>query len=153
MLIAWRIVKSRHAAAAFDGEGARLFGGRWNSPGVPAVYTSESRALALLEVLTGLGDAKRLDSYLLIPAHIPDTSVVQLDRRNLPANWDAYPPPAATQSVGDRWIKEQQSAALRVPSVLVPAEWNYVLNPRHPDFGSIVVGPPEPLLLDPRLIG
>jgi len=120
---------------------------------VPAVHASESRALALLEVLTGLGDAKRLGSYVLIPAHIPDTSVVQLDRRDLPANWDAYPPPAATQSVGDQWIKEQRSAVLRVPSVLVPAEWNYVLNPRHPEFGSIVVGPPQPLLLDPRLIG
>ncbi len=66
MVTAWRIVKSRVSTAAFDGEGARLFGGRWNSPGVPAVYASESRALALLEVLVGLGDTTQLDAYVLL---------------------------------------------------------------------------------------
>lgn len=153
MVTAWRIVKSRLATAGFDGEGARLFGGRWNSPGVPAVYASESRALALLEVLAGLGDTTRLDAYVLIPAHFPESLVTVLDLRTLPGNWDTYPPPAAAQSVGDQWIKAAGSAVLKVPSVLVQGEWHYVLNPRHPDFGEVRVGPPEPLLLDPRLLG
>lgn len=153
MVTIWRIVKGRHAATAFDGEGARLYGGRWNSPGVAVVYASESRALALLEVLAGLGDTTRLDAYVLIPARFPESLLTAVDPGTLPEGWETYPPPAAAQGVGDRWIKTGVSAALKVPSVLVPGEWNYVLNPRHPDFGSVRIGPPELLLLDPRLLG
>jgi len=149
----WRIVKGRHAATAFDGEGARLYGGRWNSPGVPAVYASESRALALLEVLAGLGDTTRLDAYVLLPASFPESLVTPIDLGTLPGGWDTYPPPAAAQGVGDQWIRESVSAVLKVPSVLVPGEWNYILNPRHPDFSAVRIGPVEPLLLDPRLLG
>lgn len=153
MITGWRIVKRRHAAAAFVGEGARLYGGRWNSPGVPAVYASESRALALLEVLAGLGNTAGLDAYVLIPAHFPESLVTAVNLGTLPEGWDTYPPPSAAQGVGNQWIKEGASAVLKVPSVLVPGEWNYVLNPRHPDFSAVRIGPPEPLLLDPRLLG
>ena len=151
MATAWRIVKRRHAAGAFHGEGARLFGGRWNSPGTAAVYASESRALAMLEMLAGLGGTDRLDSYVLIAARFPDSLVTVLDPTSLPEEWNAYPPRAATQTIGDRWIRGGGSAILRVPSVLVPAECNYVLNPHHPDFGLIDVGTPEQVSLDPRL--
>ena len=152
MLTVWRITKSRLGDTAFDGEGARLFGGRWNSPGVPAVYASETRALAMLEVLAGLGETAKLDSYVLIGASLDESLVIELPPKALPASWRAYPPPPAVQAVGDRWLADAASPALRVPSALVPHEWNYVLNPRHPDFGQIQIGAPEPVPLDPRLL-
>jgi len=120
---------------------------------VAVVYASESKALALLEVLAGLGDTTRLDAYVLIPARFPESLVKAAELRTLPEGWETYPPPAAAQGVGDLWIKAGASAVLKVPSVLVPGEWNYVLNPRHPDFSAIRIGPPEPLLLDSRLLG
>jgi len=149
---AWRIVKGRHAERAFDGEGARLYGGRWNSPGVPAVYASESRALATLEVLAGLQTNTPLPGYVLIPAEFEDSLVLALDLNEVPADWRQNPPASSTQRLGDDWIARGKSAVLRVPSALVPKESNYVLNPRHPDFSAIRVGGPEPLSMDPRLL-
>lgn len=145
------MVKTRRVAEAFDGEGARLHGGRWNSPGRAAVYASETRALATLEILAGLGGTPRLPGYSLIPVTFDDELVEAVSVASLPTGWDARPPGAASQGVGDAWLAAATSAVLRVPSVIVPAEYNYVLNPRHRDFGAIVVGQPAPLAIDPRL--
>ena len=149
---AWRIVKERHANDAWDGEGARLYGGRWNSPGVPAVYASESRALATLEVLAGLQTNSPLPAYVLIPAEFDDSLVLEVELKEVPADWRTHPPPPSTQQLGDVWIGEGRSAVLRVPSALVPKESNYVLNPRHPDFSAIRIGEAEPISIDPRLL-
>lgn len=149
---AWRIVKERHVETAFDGEGARLFGGRWNSPGVPAVYASESRALATLEVLAGLQTNSLLPGYVLIPAEFDGSLVVAIELDEVPADWRQNPPAPSTQRLGDDWIARGKSAVLRVPSALVPKESNFVLNPRHPDFSAIRVQEPEPLSMDPRLL-
>jgi RES domain-containing protein len=148
---AWRVVKTRWVAGAFDGEGARLHGGRWNSPGSAAVYTSETRALATLEILAGLGGTPSLPDYSLIQVTFDDELVEAVSMSSLPTGWDARPPGTASQGVGDAWLAAETSAVLRVPSVIVPAECNYVLNPRHRDFGAIVVGEPAPLAIDPRL--
>ena len=152
MLRAWRINKKRHAEEAFDGEGARLYGGRWNSPGVQAVYASESRALATLEVLAGLQTNSPLPGYVLIPAEFDESLVVAIELEDVPADWKQNPPAPSTQQLGDEWIARGESAVLRVPSALVPRESNYVLNPRHPDFSTIRVGEPEPVTMDPRLL-
>jgi RES domain-containing protein len=149
---AWRIVKKRHAEEAFDGEGARLYGGRWTSPGFQAVYASESRALATLEVLAGLQTNSPLPGYVLIPAEFDDSLVVAIELEDVPADWRQNPPAPSTQRLGDEWIARRESAVLRVPSALVPRESNYVLNPRHPDFSTIRVGEPEPVAMDPRLL-
>jgi RES domain-containing protein len=148
---AWRIVKKRQAEAAFDGEGARLYGGRWNSPGVSAVYTSDSRALATLEVLAGLQTNLPLSAYVLIPAEFDDSLVVAVELEKLPADWNQNPPTTSTQRIGDDWISSGRSVVLRVPSALVPQESNYLFNPRHPGFSAVTVGKPEPLSLDSRL--
>lgn len=148
----WRIVKGKHAERAFDGEGARLYGGRWNSPGVPAVYASESRALATLEVLAGLQTNTPLPEYVLIPAEFDESLVLAVELDEVPADWRQNPPPPSTQRLGDDWIARGESAVLRVPSALVPKESNHVLNPRHPGFSAIRVGKPEPLSMDPRLL-
>lgn len=149
---AWRIVKKRHAELAFDGEGARLYGGRWNSHGVPVVYASESRALATLEVLAGLQTKTPLPEYVLIPTEFDDSLVVAIELGELPADWRANPPPPSTRRLGNDWIAGGASPVLKVPSALVPQESNYLFNPRHPAFLEVNVGPPEPLAMDPRLI-
>ena len=155
MIEAWRIVKRRYIDTAFDGEGARRFGGRWNSPGRPVVYVSESRALATLEILAGLGTTGPLPAWVTIGVRLPAEIVVSvedlLDPAGLPDGWNAAPPTFVSQGIGDRWLEEAPSAVLRVPSVIVPAEHNYLLNPRHPEFARIEIGEPEELRLDPRL--
>ncbi|MGB7923524.1 MAG: RES family NAD+ phosphorylase [Pyrinomonadaceae bacterium] len=152
MRTGWRIVKTRYADQAFDGEGARLYGGRWNSPGVRMVYTSESLALAALEVLTQLGKSSLLASYSRCAVHFGDSLITSLDRSLLPANWRTYPAPPELQLLGDTWIANSSSVVLEVPSVLIETESNYLINPLHPDFGSLVIEQPEPFGFDPRLI-
>ena len=148
----WRIVKSRYAAAAFDGEGARLYGGRWNSPGTPMVYTSSTISLAVLEVLVHLQEANLLSSYSLISASFDDALVERLDHSMLPDGWRTYLAPSELQRIGDEWVRSQRSAVLEVPSVIVVRESNYLLNPTHPDFSSVVIGEPEPFTFDERLL-
>lgn len=152
MVTAWRIVKARHASHAFDGEGARLEGGRWNSPGSPVVYTAGSGALAALEMLAHLGQVATLPSYVLIACTFDETFVSRLDRSRLPAHWRAYPAPPALQLLGDDWIRSGASPVLEVPSAIIPTEPNYLLNPRHRDFASVALSAPEPFAFDLRLL-
>lgn len=153
MIRAWRIVKRRYQERALEGEGARIHGGRWNTPGRPVVYASESRALAMLEVLAGLGSARTLPAYVLIGLSFDASRVTTVDPEALPEGWRRRPPPESTRRIGDRWLAEGASVVLRVPSALVPQESNYLLNPRHPDFAAVRVEGLEPLELDPRLGG
>jgi len=149
---AWRITKRRYAATAFDGEGARRFGGRWNSPGRSVVYVSETRALATLGVLAGLQTSAVLPAYVLVSVAFQDALVTAVDVGALSTNWHTSPPDPATQEIGDRWIEEGPSVLLRVPSALVPGEFNYLINPRHSDFGKLKIGMPEELHIDPRIL-
>ncbi len=148
---AWRIVQAHLADTAFSGEGARLYGGRWNRPGVAVVYTAGSRALALLELLAHVGALRDLPAYVCIPADFDESLVRALDTARLPRLWRASPAPDATRALGSAWAQRLESAVLRVPSVLVPEEHNYLLNPRHPDFRRVRAGAPVPFHVDPRL--
>ncbi len=152
LIEAWRIVKAKHAATAFDGEGARLLGGRWNSPGTRMVYTSATVALAALEMLVHLGRGMTLPSYALIACQFDESLVTPLDESRLPLNWRSYPAPVELQTIGDEWAKGAASAVLRVPSAVVEKEANYLLNPDHPDFAKIHINAPEPFALDLRLV-
>lgn len=151
MLRSFRIVKQRHATTAFDGEGARRFGGRWNSRGTRMVYTAESRALALLEILTHTQNADLLAAYVVIELQFEPELATALEASDLPAIWRDSPPPAAVQAIGDRWAADKGSVLLRVPSVLVPEEYNYLLNPAHSDFTNVRIGEPQLLAVDVRL--
>lgn len=133
----WRLVKTRFAASAFDGEGARLYGARWNGPGVKVAYASETISLAMLEVVVHLKSGEILPAYSRISADIPDELVKRLSRRKLPLNWKDYPAPAATAAIGDAWVAAGSSVVLMVPSVLIETEHNFLLNPDHPDFTRI----------------
>jgi RES domain-containing protein len=150
-ITAWRIVKAKYASSAFDGEGARRFAGRWNSRGAPMVYTAGSQALAVLELLVHLEDSDLLKHYRLIPVTFDESMVQVLDNKILPPNWKRRPTPTATRALGDAWIAADKSVVLQVPSVVVPGENNYLLNPRHPDFAKLSIGKPQPYRFDPRL--
>ena len=149
---AWRLAKTRYADAAFDGEGARVHGGRWNSVGVRVAYASESVALAVLEILAGTGKTSLLSSYSLMSARFSASAVEVLAAGELPGNWRNYPPPPDTQRIGDRWIAECRSLVLRVPSAIIETESNFLLNPLHPAFTSIERSAPMPFDFDPRLV-
>jgi RES domain-containing protein len=152
MVTAWRLSKTRYAARAFDGEGARVYGGRWNSPGTRVAYASESVALATLEVLVGLQDTSLLTSYSLIKIEFPDELMETVDRRKLPVSWNRHPPTPETQRLGDLWVAEGRSAVLEVPSAVVEEEHNYLINPLHEQFVRIEIHRARQFRLDPRLL-
>jgi RES domain-containing protein len=151
MIRAWRIVRLARAAEAFTGEGARQFGGRWNSPGTPVVYTSAYQSLAALETHVHLQPRGSL-KFAVIPVDFDDAMVERIDEELLPAGWRGEPPGAATMTVGDTWAQGARTAVLAVPSVIVPQETNYLLNPLHPAFARIKVGEPLEFSFDPRLL-
>lgn len=151
MLRAWRLTKTRYLPGAFSGEGARLHGGRWNSPGLRAVYVSETLSLAALEVLVHLGDSGPLKAYSYIPVECDSALVETVETARLPADWSVWPVPPGVAAVGDLWLTEGRTAVLSVPSAVVPMERNFILNPQHPDFGRIAIGEPRPFALDRRL--
>jgi RES domain-containing protein len=152
MPIAWRIVKTRFAQQAFDGEGARLYGGRWNSVGVRMIYTAGSVSLVVLEILVNLENTDVLPAYSLCAVNFNDGLVASLDRSRFPPNWRDSPSPPELLAIGDAWIASGKSAVLEVPSAVVESESNYLINPAHPDFASLVIEPPQPFAFDPRLL-
>jgi RES domain-containing protein len=151
-ITAARIVKAKYATIAFDGEGARSAGGRWNSPGTAMVYAADSTALAALEMLVHLGRASLLQHYVLIACSFDDRLVTPVDRSRLPSTWRSYPAPPAVQMLGDEWVRGGTSAVLEVPSAVIDTASNFLLNPAHPDFASMILDAPRPFEFDRRLL-
>lgn len=149
MITAWRIVKDNRASSAFSGQGARLYGGRWNSLGISVIYTSGSKALAALESLVHL-NPPTVFRYVAIPIQFDDALVERVTK--LPADWSEMPAPSTTKGIGDLWVKEARSAVLETPSVIIPEESNFLLNPAHPDFQKISFGKAKPFIFDRRLL-
>ncbi len=149
----WRICAPQYAQAAYSGEGARLYGGRWNSRGRAVVYTSESISLAVLEQLVHVEDPAALDAFVVISATLDESAVETLAEASLPDDWRAYPAPAALKEIGDAWLTENRSLALKVPSATVRGQYNLLVNPAHPDFAGVEVSKPDALDLDPRITG
>ena len=147
----WRIVPVERAADAFVGEGAKLFGGRWNSPGIAVVYGSQHKSLAALEQLVHR-NPRAPDRFNAFRFHFPDALIETLPSRSLPDDWRQQPLPLSTQQLGDAWVREARSAILAVPSIIIPEEFNYLINPAHPDFREITVGKPEAFVFDTRLL-
>lgn len=152
MIEAYRICQRRLAKTAFSGEGARLYGGRWNNPGTRLVYLASSVSLAQLEVLVHLESDEILhERYVIIPVRIPPRSIATLTPDQLPRNWRAASAPASTRRIGDDWARGNSGLALRVPSSVVPQEWNFLINPAHADMSRLKLGKPQTLIFDPRL--
>lgn len=152
MIRAWRMVREARAGEAFTGEGARQFGGRWNFPGTPIVYTSEHQSLAALETLVHLVPRGSF-RYAILAVDFEEGLVERLLAATLPARWRTEPPDATTMHIGSDWVRSLRTAVLAVPSVLIPQETNYLLNPFHPTFGQIRVQAPIEFTFDPRLLG
>lgn len=156
MIRAFRIVKTRRVSTAFDGEGARCSGGRWNSPGTRVVYLAKTISLAALEILVHLDDAGLRASYSFIPISFPASCVATPNRKGalpLPDDWAATPAPFDCARYGDEWAASGDSLILRVPSVIVPWESNFLLNPAHPDWSKVKVGQAQSFDFDSRLVG
>jgi RES domain-containing protein len=146
-------VKWNRVAEAFDGEGARKFGGRWNSKGKRVVYTSGSLSLAILETLVHLDSHEVLARrYCRIALDFPEKICETLDSSKLPAGWDSDIPVNFTRNVGDKWLNEARSAVLAVPSALSPGEMNFLLNPDHKDFALVTRGAPERFIFSKRFL-
>jgi RES domain-containing protein len=146
----WRLCRKKYAA--FDGEGARAAGGRWNRRGTAVVYTSATLSLAVLEYFVNLPKAAAPPDLVAVSADLPaDITMTSLDLGDLPRGWRKYPAPDALADLGTRWAEEGKTAILAVPSAVVPQEKNYLLNPAHPRFREIKTGKPEPLSLDSRM--
>jgi RES domain-containing protein len=147
----WRICRARFADEAFSGLGARRFGGRWNSPGVPMVYASSSLALAAMELFVHLEPNLQPDDLVSIEARLPEGEPSRrLGPDELPAEWwtDDFEP---LRTIGDRWIGEKSSLAMEVPSAALRMEWNVLVNPLHPAVGAIRVEKPQAFRFDARM--
>ena len=142
----YRVCRARYAR--LDGEGAKLVGGRWNSPGRAVVYMAESVALAVIENLVHMSRQDFPTGYVCIAAILPDGINITLEQ-DLRQRADLRD--LGSPSLGDWWIEASESAVLEVASVIVPNEHNYLLNPAHPDFAKIVTDPPALFHFDPRL--
>jgi RES domain-containing protein len=152
-ITAWRLTGTKYADTAFDGTGSKLAGGRFNSKGVAMAYASSSRALAVLEVLVNLGDPDDLlEPRMFVPITFAAEQVLTKDVDDLPPNWRGTTRSPAVQAVGDAWVASEASPVLRVPSAVLPAEPNYLVNPLHPDLDALAIGAPEPFEVDPRLL-
>jgi RES domain-containing protein len=151
-ITAWRIVKAKHKKRAFDGEGARIAGGRWNKIGTPMIYTADSLALAALEIIVHLPDKGLFNKiFLRIPVRFDAGMVISLESSRIPRDWNSFPVPESTQDIGTQWALDKKSAVLKVPSTIIREEYNYLINPEHPDFKKISIGAPARFVFDPRV--
>lgn len=151
MITVWYVCHAKHTAHAFTGIGAQRYGGRWNSKGHPVVYTSESLALAILEVLIHLPEPNLLKAQQVASIGIVKPLIKLIDP--LPADWKHNP--MTRRNMGDRWLKSLSSPILAVPSILydcaLEKPTNYLINPNHPAFELLQINPFTELNVDPRI--
>lgn len=157
MAKAWRVVKTIYAANPLDGEGARRAGGRWNPVGTPALYASDSLALAMMEVLVHFDTAMPMPQFVAVGLDIPDAAIVSINPKTVPGSWPKLDSIPASQRIGHGMLVMHNLFAIAVPSGVVPLSFNYVINPAHADFptwaAAQLLRPPVPLHFDARLFG
>lgn len=137
-MLLWKLTRQRFAADTLSGEGARLHGGRWSSRGTPVVYAAGSRSLAQLEFLVHVDRADAPSDLVWVEIVLPDTAPVEdVDPSSVTPTWRSIPAPRELAIFGDDWAKSRRSLALRVPSAIEPSELNYLINPQHPEVGSV----------------
>ncbi|HEY6902609.1 MAG TPA: RES family NAD+ phosphorylase [Puia sp.] len=149
-MILYRIGRTKHAKD-LTGEGARLFGGRWNQKGIPCLYTSESRALALLEYTVNVNQDDIPRALSIITLEIPDTPILFLKQEDLPGDWTQAPAPASAKAFGSRLLQSAEHLVIRVPSAVIPAEFNYLINPLHPGSSAIEIKDIRDFVYDIRI--
>ena len=155
-MIAYRICQASYAANAVEmigGSGGLHSSGRWHTAGKRVVYVAENLSLAAHEIAVHYPKRKHALKFVMSDIDIPDRLILTVADlgAGLPVDWNTQPPRHASQLLGDSWLKAKASAALQVPSVFIPGEYNYLLNPDHPDFAAIRATDPRPFSFDPRL--
>jgi len=153
MLCGWRIADpefSQTPDEMLSGEGAYLYGGRWNSKGTRIAYLASNKSLAAMELLVHLDRATVVNRFNTLEVQFPENLVTHIDLEDLPEGWDDIEIATSLQKVGDAWVQNQGSVILAVPSVVVTGEINYLYNPSHPDAGKIEIGEVEPFSYDNR---
>lgn len=148
----YRIVQAEWAASAMTGDGARLFGGRWNPPGVSAVYLADSRALAALEIIVNAPCEVSTLAWRIFEVDVPDDLIESARPEALPKDWQALPSSPGAKRFGGDWLRERRAVALKLPSAVIPEEWTLLLNPQHPRAGQLRVSEPKVFRFDPRVI-
>ncbi|GAB2537624.1 RES family NAD+ phosphorylase [Spirosoma aerophilum] len=147
-MIVYRITKAAYADRLVASGGAA----RWNSRGQFVIYTAATRALACLENVVHRGGEGLMDVFRVMVIDVPDHLPIDtISPETLPPDWFDYQQYTRCQQIGGEWISSSRSAVLRVPSAIIPSEWNYLLNPAHPDFGRIRLLSTEPFVFDPRI--
>ena len=146
----FRICRAAHRA--LDGEGARLWGGRWNPPGRAVIYLAGTRALAALELLVHLDSSEAPRDLVLIEVTFPGDSVESVGASSLPATWSRTQEHPACRKRGDAWLDAGRSLVLRVPAAPMVEEVNYLINPAHPAFRRVRTHRQRRFTFDPRLI-
>ncbi len=136
-------------AADLSGRGAEIAGGRWNSKGSAALYTAQSIALCVTEIAVHIPLGILPKDYRLIHIEIPDSACFEPKR--LPKDWNTFPHPDSTQKIGDKFLKDQRFLTMKIPSAAVQGEFNYIMNPRHPDFSQVKIKKIEKFTFDDRL--
>lgn len=150
-ITAFRITRKQFASSIWSGFGAREFGGRWDSKGVAVVYTAENRSLAAMEQLVHLVKPRILKGYVIANISFDAHQVTRLSPGSLPAGWKNPIALPALKRYGDNWIDAARHVILAVPSVVIPGEWNYLLNPAHPEFRALKKSAPKRFGYDFRL--
>lgn len=133
------------------GKGAAMYGGRWNSKDTYMLYTAQSAALALLETVVHIGRIPE-QGFCMIAIELPASKIMKVTEHKLPANWHSSPAPDNLKAIGDEFIKAGKCLALQVPSVIMPEEHNFFLNPAHADFKKVKIATQRPLTIDDRLL-
>ncbi len=151
-MLVWRVTRMAHAEQPLGGEGARRYGGRWNHVGVAVVYTSQSLSLAVLEYLVNLTMTDLPDDLVSIQIEISDDLPrAEISIKDLPDNWRTFPGIEELKDIGTDWAGKGTAPILVVPSVVIPSERNYLINPTHVQSNRINIVSVEPFALDTRL--
>ncbi|MGN6532020.1 MAG: RES family NAD+ phosphorylase [Ginsengibacter sp.] len=149
-MLVYRVGKTKHAND-LSGEGAKINGGRWNHKSIPCLYTSESRALSLLEYTVNVNVEEIPRALSITTIEIPDSEILIINEESLPGNWQKVPAPTSTQDFGSGLIKSSKKAALRIPSSVIPEEFNYILNPLHINSRNFKIKSITDLVYDIRI--
>jgi len=147
----FRLIRKKHGIE-LSGKGAALSGNRWNSKGTELTYSADSRALAMSEVAVHLSLSILPKDYVMVEVDIQSyVSIASLSKEDLPANWSSFPHLLDTQQIGDVFVTERKDCVLKVPSAVVPGDFNFLINPFHPDFSTIRIVGQEDFPFDSRL--
>ena len=149
-MITYRLGRTRYAND-LSGEGARLNGGRWNHKLTPCIYSSESRALAALEYTVNVNINLVPRSLSVTVFEIPDASILEIPEASLPGNWKEAPAPSSTKEFGTSLLSTARSLILKIPSTVIPEEFNYIINPLHPDIGLVKIISVKDFVYDARI--